>query len=81
MATMVVVVVRTGAEARPQSQCNVLGERKLSGPSFALGGAPTNVCLPSVLMVLKLNFPGCPHTHLEGGSCQSDPTPGCYPAT
>jgi hypothetical protein len=39
MATMV-VVVRTVAEARSQSQCHVLMNGGPRGPSFALGSAP-----------------------------------------
>lgn len=38
MATMVVVVVRTGAEARPKvSECNVLRNRGSEGPHLPWG--------------------------------------------
>lgn len=56
MVTMV-VLVRTVAEARSQSQCSE--ERRPSGPLFTLGSAPSNVSLQSVLMVVKLNFSDC----------------------
>lgn len=61
MATMV-VVVRTGAEVSPQSQCDVLRNGGSQGPHLPWGVPRLMSILRSVLMALKLNSSNCPHT-------------------
>lgn len=61
VATMV-VVVRTGAEVRPQSQCNVLRNGGSRGPHLLWGVPHLMSILPSVSMALKLNSSNYPHT-------------------
>lgn len=61
MATMV-MVVRTVAEARSQSQCPVLRNGGPQGPHLPRGVPPLTSLLSLYLMVLKLNFSDCSHT-------------------